>query len=195
MVNTTCPLCNVVEETLLHILQDCPFARKVWSLSPIQSVIAYDTALTFQDWFYNLSLILTEELLGLFTIICWNIWYGRNRWIWHNENSFGRSAGSKSNIIFCSLQAPTAETTVATTHLSNLDLPACELYQIERSSVPSSCRNQHEFRLCSPKQHRGCSFCFLCKPARHHPPDHGQITCTEACVGMGSDETSGERHN
>lgn len=84
-VDTTCPLCRASPETLIHMLRDCPFARKVWSISPLLSVIAHDIAITFQDWFYGLNQTFTEEDLGLFTVLCWNICYVRNGLVWHQE--------------------------------------------------------------------------------------------------------------
>lgn len=65
-IDTTCTLCHVGPETLIHTMRDCSFARKVWNLSPLPSVVAQDLATTFQDWFHVLRSSVTEEDMSFF---------------------------------------------------------------------------------------------------------------------------------
>lgn len=81
-----CVICQDNPKSLLHLLRDCEFARRVWSLSPIASVVQQGSTPIFQDWFFQVSSSLSTKNLDLFAIIYWNIWYAGNKLLWNQED-------------------------------------------------------------------------------------------------------------
>lgn len=80
-----CPVCNANEESVMHILVQCPLAHQCWGsvLISIQ-VIATDS---FSDWmdqvFQQTSQFRRAEILTL----CWALWKARNDLVWRQKQS------------------------------------------------------------------------------------------------------------
>lgn len=85
-ISDECPCCPDGVESTLHLLRDCPFARLVWDTAPVPVNMGMN-ALTAEDWLLQLqvSRMLNEKDWAEFVTICWNVWYARNRRVWHGE--------------------------------------------------------------------------------------------------------------
>lgn len=83
-ITDACPCCQDGIESVLHLLRDCSFAKSVWEASPFPPVSGLE-GITAQDWFLRVAQMLSARDWAEFVIVCWNVWYARNRRIWHDE--------------------------------------------------------------------------------------------------------------
>lgn len=78
-----CPWCLQVEETDIHVLFDCSFARSVWLAFGLQNSVQ----LNCNDKVFDVVLRAFESLslqrCALFGLACWSIWKRRNDWVWN----------------------------------------------------------------------------------------------------------------
>ncbi|XVF24760.1 hypothetical protein REPUB_Repub13aG0155000 [Reevesia pubescens] len=49
-IQTICPKCGVSEETILHVMQICAYAKEVWRLSELDAVWSRDGIVDTRDW-------------------------------------------------------------------------------------------------------------------------------------------------
>ncbi|KAG7534390.1 Ribonuclease H-like superfamily [Arabidopsis thaliana x Arabidopsis arenosa] len=84
-----CPRCGGQEESINHLLFDCPPSRQIWALSPIPTSGHFFPR---SSLFYNFDFLLWrgkefgigEDTLDLFPWILWYIWKSRNRFCFEN---------------------------------------------------------------------------------------------------------------
>ncbi|KAG7598158.1 Ribonuclease H domain [Arabidopsis suecica] len=84
-----CPRCGAPEESINHLLFDCPPSRQIWALSPIPTS---GHIFPRSSLFYNFDFLfwrgkefgIEEETLELFPWILWYIWKSRNRFCFEN---------------------------------------------------------------------------------------------------------------
>ena len=79
-----CVLCQQPpEETVMHLLFFCPFAKDCWGMLNFQ----FDDDLTipqiFQAW---MALLNVPFALDIFILLCWSIWMVSNDVIFRNTN-------------------------------------------------------------------------------------------------------------
>ncbi|KAH9763200.1 putative reverse transcriptase/RNA-dependent DNA polymerase [Citrus sinensis] len=84
-VNSICPICNASNESLLHILVKCPFAKTCWLLSLVGFV---GGCTNFGVWLENLFTRCSSADCNIVAMICWSLWINRNGKVWRNK--FGR---------------------------------------------------------------------------------------------------------
>ena len=58
--DTTCPLCNNQEETILHLLRDCPFAVSFWQAIKTPLSLLNLCHLNLAEWLKRISLTATS---------------------------------------------------------------------------------------------------------------------------------------
>uniref|UniRef100_A0A803P795 Reverse transcriptase domain-containing protein n=1 Tax=Cannabis sativa TaxID=3483 RepID=A0A803P795_CANSA len=89
-VNTRCPLCEEMDETITHILLTCRVVKKVWERVGIGTTVTAAGSI-FLDWCVNVFTNLTVEKQGLAAALCWAVWGARNDVVWQGK-SFNFSA-------------------------------------------------------------------------------------------------------
>ncbi|KAL8089279.1 hypothetical protein AgCh_038904 [Apium graveolens] len=85
-INTICSWCRMYEETDIHVLFQCSFAREVWDNTDLGSIIAVlhnDTVLEILRRAFQVS---TNEQTLMIALLCWCIWQRRNSWVWNQVN-------------------------------------------------------------------------------------------------------------
>ena len=93
-----CCLCDQQQETALHLLIECPFAKEVWQLAsalrPRVAAIAL-SSITIGEWWKKTSLLgpKTDRTLDcrLATYVAWNLWKERNRRTFQNSSLDARA--------------------------------------------------------------------------------------------------------
>ncbi|KAJ8768806.1 hypothetical protein K2173_023710 [Erythroxylum novogranatense] len=78
-----CPLCNGVEETILHLMVDCPFAKHVWQISNFgwyRLIVS-----SFCNWMIEFLSLFNSKDVCLAMCVCNAIWDARNSVIWANK--------------------------------------------------------------------------------------------------------------
>ncbi|KAM6583555.1 hypothetical protein CsatB_010557 [Cannabis sativa] len=89
-VNTRCPLCEEMDETIAHVLLSCRLVKMVWERVGIGTAdIAAGTV--FLDWCVSNFTQLAAEKQCLAAAICWAVWGARNDVVWQGK-SFNISA-------------------------------------------------------------------------------------------------------
>lgn len=80
-----CKRCNT-EESNLHLLFLCPYARRVWDLAPLSSAINLDTITDYQTAWEQVKKIHSLPPTGLEagTLAAWIVWS-----LWISRNQFG----------------------------------------------------------------------------------------------------------
>ncbi|XP_057445027.1 uncharacterized protein LOC130737292 [Lotus japonicus] len=88
---STCPICNMEDETIEHALLFCPWTCAAWFGSPLQWIInrvgfqRMDLWILQQFNFLNSVSTHAEEDFAIFSLTLWAIWKGRNRVIFQHE--------------------------------------------------------------------------------------------------------------
>ncbi|XP_073139005.1 uncharacterized protein [Henckelia pumila] len=78
-----CPLGNHDPETDIHALVLCPFARSVWRLSSIGSIVSGATS--FTDRWISLTNNHPPSEIDSAAMILWSIWNSRNDVVWNRN--------------------------------------------------------------------------------------------------------------
>ncbi|KAL3846296.1 hypothetical protein ACJIZ3_003699 [Penstemon smallii] len=78
-VDNFCPVCGCDEETSLHTLLLCPYARQVWALSNIPAEVYIVLGGSVSDWVEKLRTKLGSGERNLCWIISWTLWNNRNK--------------------------------------------------------------------------------------------------------------------
>ena len=77
-----CSFCNHQNETVLHALVDCAFARTCWISSSL-GFVGYCSS--FLSWLEQIFTRSSKEMCNLIAMICWKLWMRRNDKIWNNK--------------------------------------------------------------------------------------------------------------
>ncbi|KAL0416512.1 UNVERIFIED_CONTAM: hypothetical protein Slati_3483100 [Sesamum latifolium] len=85
LASVGCPLCALVDETPIHSLLYCSFARQVWALSGIQWSVIDSHIMSVEDWFFGLVEKVASSDLHLVVMISWTIWWSRNLKLAHKD--------------------------------------------------------------------------------------------------------------
>lgn len=93
-VNTRCPWCFMHNETDLHILFECDFAKKVWSMTTFHDQVRTNCTESCSAMLHQIFQNLNREQCAMFGMLCWSLWSLRNNWVWNRVN--GSAFGVKS---------------------------------------------------------------------------------------------------
>ncbi|KAH9708700.1 reverse transcriptase domain-containing protein [Citrus sinensis] len=80
---STCPICNAADESVVHCLLNCSFAKSCWLLSPIGFE---GGCMYFGDWLARVFARCSSDDCDLAAMICWSLWLNRNSKVWQNKN-------------------------------------------------------------------------------------------------------------
>ncbi|KAF7830841.1 reverse transcriptase [Senna tora] len=96
-VPNVCPICNQDNETQLHILRDCSYARRMWGNLKFISANALASC---SDWIFsnvsdNSDFCEQVSRSSVFVFGLWELWLNRNRVIFQDLHSLPASSGRK----------------------------------------------------------------------------------------------------
>lgn len=77
-------LCGCFDESVLHILKTCSYARLMWTVSPFSNIFVACNPESMCDWMAWVRNKVTQDELALFVSICWRIWGSRNKFLDEN---------------------------------------------------------------------------------------------------------------
>ena len=97
-IDIKCPWCRTENEDAIHVLFTCSFARSVWDASRLHHILEILPGDTVYDVIHRVYAVATNEQIVLITLLCWNIWNRRNKWVWDkiNMSAFGVQAAAMS---------------------------------------------------------------------------------------------------
>ncbi|MCI06283.1 ribonuclease H protein, partial [Trifolium medium] len=85
-----CGHCVGVEESIIHVLRDCPLAHHVWNhILPMQTRLAFFTC-HYHSWFHN-NMLNHEKMEGgnewrvVWAVTCYHLWLWRNKETFDSE--------------------------------------------------------------------------------------------------------------
>lgn len=74
-----CPRCKKKEESVMHALFFCKFAKEVWKLSSCRRVLKISGASDFGNCIVQIGAAGLESDLEVITTTAWAVWYARNQ--------------------------------------------------------------------------------------------------------------------
>ncbi|CAN1170479.1 Putative ribonuclease H protein At1g65750 [Linum perenne] len=92
--DSRCSRCGNSEESVTHILRDCPAAASVWDELGYSRQDQIRANLPLLDW--CVVLLKNHDSLKL-GITCWYLWKSRNEWIFSNLNNSAATTAAKIN--------------------------------------------------------------------------------------------------
>ncbi|KAL0453498.1 UNVERIFIED_CONTAM: hypothetical protein Slati_1327900 [Sesamum latifolium] len=80
-----CPFCQEANESNHHAFLLCHFSRIVWGLSNLRWAVIFDWSSSACDWIFNAHRALDPKDFELMLVICWSIWWCRNKLWSHGD--------------------------------------------------------------------------------------------------------------
>lgn len=90
LCNTCCPLCQNQEESIIHLLHDCPFALRFWNKIGTPQSFTYFLQLDLLEWIkQNCLCNIRVQANGIpwnsqFPFAIWGLWKHKNRVVFEN---------------------------------------------------------------------------------------------------------------
>ncbi|KAM6600456.1 hypothetical protein CsatA_020065 [Cannabis sativa] len=84
-VNNLCSFCNTAEESIMHVLVSCNFAKSCWVRSSL-NIISFSQHY-FYSWFQDLMSSNSGEQLEEALMVAWAIWNARNNLLWNQKST------------------------------------------------------------------------------------------------------------
>ncbi|XP_004289445.1 PREDICTED: putative ribonuclease H protein At1g65750-like [Fragaria vesca subsp. vesca] len=80
----SCPICKNADETLLHLLRDCPRSQAIWNSILRPGSITNSFSLDWNGWIsaqFHCHVVIKNNIqwCNLFVFVCWFIWKWRNK--------------------------------------------------------------------------------------------------------------------
>ncbi|CAN1141919.1 Putative ribonuclease H protein At1g65750 [Linum perenne] len=93
--NASCPRCAAMDESIMHVTRDCPFASEVWDKAGVSTAATIQTETDFECWFTE---VLKHDKALDIKILCWYLWKARNELVFNqaveNPQSIVAKAGA-----------------------------------------------------------------------------------------------------
>lgn len=83
-IHDGCVMCDFGEETILHVLVHCSFAKKC--INYIASKAGYVQTQSFVEWSRVVGDQVGKDKFEVIAMICWNIWKARNE-VWKSKST------------------------------------------------------------------------------------------------------------
>lgn len=83
-----CLLCGLALESTVHPFFECPRIARMWEAEPFNITIPR-THTNFAEWFRFLKSRLDRRAFELACVVCWCIWWMRNRYVHEGEDGLG----------------------------------------------------------------------------------------------------------
>lgn len=77
-----CSICSAYNESVMHALVGCSFAKSCWIASPVGYIGQISS---FLEWLGLIFSRCCKEECDLAAMICWKIWAHRNDKVWNNR--------------------------------------------------------------------------------------------------------------
>lgn len=101
IIDKNCPWCDQAEETDTYILFACNFARSMWLCFGLKGDLQVGSGETVLDILQHDFEFLSLEKCALIRLVCWILWYRRNKWVWDKVN---KSIQGMKNVAMVMLQ-------------------------------------------------------------------------------------------
>ncbi|KAL8113024.1 hypothetical protein AgCh_020371 [Apium graveolens] len=85
-INKICPWCHQAEETDIHVFFECNFARSMWLCFGLRDAMQVSRGEGIMNILQRIFDTLSQEKCTLIGIVCWSLWYRRNKWVWDKVN-------------------------------------------------------------------------------------------------------------
>ncbi|KAL0449105.1 UNVERIFIED_CONTAM: hypothetical protein Slati_1466900 [Sesamum latifolium] len=80
-----CPLCDAMEEDIMHVLVRCSFARLIWAVSGVPWKLVESHTEDVMVWLRAIHQRADREELEMIAVIYWSLWYHRNMRIFEGK--------------------------------------------------------------------------------------------------------------
>lgn len=83
VLDSRCPVCNLVEETTYHVLVTCPIAMQCWQYPEYTYAVQADT--NMQVWAEQVLQHSRRNVINKIFMVAWAIWKNRNDIVWKQK--------------------------------------------------------------------------------------------------------------
>ncbi|XP_042515398.1 uncharacterized protein LOC122089774 [Macadamia integrifolia] len=88
-----CPRCQQEEETTMHLILQCPFAKAVWFASSVSlhsDIMIHESFVDWlEQWFFKSKQMNDfDKIDSIVAFISWELWKSRNSFIFKNNKEF-----------------------------------------------------------------------------------------------------------
>ncbi|KAL8100447.1 hypothetical protein AgCh_032636 [Apium graveolens] len=84
-VNAICPVCHEDNESILHSLVHCSYARLCWSLTNVDTQVGLCS--DFKSWLEIVMSVADAKKQVEISTICWALWRNRNDLVWNQRHA------------------------------------------------------------------------------------------------------------
>lgn len=82
-VQSSCPVCKIAAETIMHSLVNCPVARQCWFV--VLPGKQWDDQMDFMNWVQMKFDSENNSKCAEVAMVCWTIWRARNDLVWNQK--------------------------------------------------------------------------------------------------------------
>lgn len=83
MIDSKCPVCNLVNETATHVIVTCPVASLCWQYLGYNHNLHED--MTMQSWAEEVLQHSQRNVINKIFMVAWTIWKNRNDIVWQQR--------------------------------------------------------------------------------------------------------------
>ncbi|MBA0869540.1 hypothetical protein Goshw_029771, partial [Gossypium schwendimanii] len=84
-INNICPRCNNSEETLIHVMKDCPKTREILVAGGLNNSLLNRSYINCIDWLEDAFRVLDNKSAADFLTLLWNSWNDRNNMVFKGK--------------------------------------------------------------------------------------------------------------
>ncbi|KAH9697393.1 reverse transcriptase domain-containing protein [Citrus sinensis] len=96
-IPSTCAVCNAQEETVIHALIECSFAKSCWISSPVGFI---GHCSSFLGWLDHIFMRCGNDECNVAVMLWWKIWINRNNRGHHGHFTINEKSDGKTDITF-----------------------------------------------------------------------------------------------
>jgi ribonuclease HI len=95
---TSCPICELEEESDWHILFECDNSKRAWQGAGLDHVILpiIQNATSVKEAILKMCQSSGRKEAGRAAMLLWVLWKNRNNWVWNHEKEHGQHLGYKA---------------------------------------------------------------------------------------------------
>ncbi|KAM1178947.1 hypothetical protein ACFX2G_018585 [Malus domestica] len=80
-----CVLCGAYDESTIHLMKDCHYARCAWMSSRVGTLLRNNHPPSFMIWIDEVADLIPKARFNVFLMVYWTLWRARNMKLWEEK--------------------------------------------------------------------------------------------------------------